>query len=95
MTKKLFSESLVHNIVESKTFSRQFPLIQGQIVKTKIKFNSVESYLRLVNDARNMPDGLQSDHCLSEIFNECEISKMCKKIENVEDNSFGYSQTHK
>jgi Domain of unknown function (DUF4735) len=83
------------SVIDLKPFFHQFSLTYGNIKKSKKVFNSMDFYLKLVNDAQNMPNGFQSDHCLSEIFNDCKISKMCKKIESFDDFSFGYSQTHK
>lgn len=52
-------------------------------------------YLQLLNDDRNLPSGHFSDQCLSQITNECRISDVCFRIEDVDAVAFGYSQTHK
>lgn len=83
------------NIIELQPFKKEFSLSFGKLEKPKKVFDSMEIYSALLNDARNMPNGFQSDHCLTEIFNDCEVSKLCAKIEDINEASFGYSQTHK
>lgn len=51
--------------------------------------------MQLLNDNRNLPNGFHSDYCLAKIFNDCRSNDVCRKIEDVEESSFGYPQTHK
>lgn len=87
--------SVSRGILNSSLLTARFSLKYGKFMKRKNIFSSTESYLKLVNDERNAPSGDESDRCLTEIFNECQISDSCLKIEFIDKPAFGYSLTHK
>ncbi|XP_070508723.1 UPF0764 protein C16orf89 homolog [Chironomus tepperi] len=82
----------------STLFEVNFPVIFGSLTKnhSQFKFTSIKSYVKLVNDDQNQPQGRNSDRCLNEIFkNNCKLSEKCLKIEDPNRKAFGYQLTHK
>ena len=87
--------SLLEKVIKIKPFTNLFPTQFDKFhTKSSSFFDSVEIYLKLVNDKNNMPNGMQSDYCLFEVL-DCRFSKRCAKVENISTPSFGYPQTHK
>lgn len=73
-----------------------FPISYGKLSFTPQNFHSISNYLKMQNDDFNQPNGLNSDFCIEEIFeNDCKISEKCGKLENEGRKSLGYQQTHK
>ncbi|KAG5667625.1 hypothetical protein PVAND_015599 [Polypedilum vanderplanki] len=82
--------------LNSSQFELNFPLIYHNFNAKLNKISSVENYLDLIYNAKNQPDGKNSDACLREIFEQnCQISTKCKLLENTEIRSYGYQNTHK
>ena len=87
--------SLLEKFIKNKPFIYQFPVQRDNFyAKPSTFFDSIEMYLKFVNDGKNLPNGIQSDYCLLEVL-DCKMSKRCMKIEDVLTSSFGYPQTHK
>lgn len=87
--------SLLGKIIKLKPFTYQFPMQFDKIhTKSSTFFDSIEIYLKLVNEKKNMPNGIQSDYCLFEVL-DCKFSKRCAKVEDISTPSFGYPLTHK
>lgn len=82
-------------MVNSSAFSRL--LLRRWLPRTEIpaEFPSIEIYLEVLNFVDNTPRGLQSDQCINELFKSCKTSYFCRRVENAEIPSFGYSATHK
>lgn len=81
--------------MKSTEAMKSFPVMYGKISSGKNVFSSLEVYVELVNDYRNMPNGVYSDLCIAKISGGCEMTEKCEKLENYMEISFGYSQTHK
>lgn len=78
-------------------FNLNFPIFYGNLIEiSSPNFHSVNNFLNSINDEFNQPDGVNSDFCIDEIFeNDCKVSEKCENIENMKRKSFGYPMTHK
>lgn len=83
------------SFINSSLFTEIFPMSFEKLSHYKKAFPSIKTYLQLLNDNRNLPNGFSSDYCLAKVFNDCRSNEVCRKIEDVEESSFGYPQTHK
>lgn len=95
--KPSIANKIVHELISDSTILKmKFPNRHLQhFLGVNSEFSSLNRYTRILNDERNLPNGLLSDRCLFEVLSGCQVSENCFEIEDPRSASFGYSQTHK
>lgn len=95
--KSTLADKIVHELVyDPSIFKLKFPNRRLQLhFDGGSEFSTLSQYTRVLNDDRNLPNGILSDRCLFEVLSGCEVSEDCFEVEDPRAASFGYSQTHK